>query len=48
MEIRVSPSAREETIAAARYYEEEADGLGKAFMEALQIGFRRIESTITR
>lgn len=43
MEINISPSAREETIAAARYYEGEVDGLGRAFMEALWIGFRRIQ-----
>jgi len=43
MEINVSPSAREETIAAARYYEEEVDGLGKAFLGTLRIGFRRIQ-----
>lgn len=42
MEIKISPSAREETTAAARYYEEEVDGLGKAFMEVLRVGFRRI------
>ncbi len=53
MEINISPSAREETIAAARYYEEEASGLGKAFMGALRIGLRRIRkypnaSTIIR
>ena len=42
MEINISPSAREETIAATRYYEEEVDGLGKAFMQALRIGFQRI------
>ncbi len=43
MEINIAPSAREETIAAASYYEEEVAGLGKAFMEALRIGFRRIQ-----
>jgi plasmid stabilization system protein ParE len=53
MVINISPSAREETIAAARYYEAEVDGLGRAFMAALRIGFRRIQkyptaSTVVR
>lgn len=43
MEINISPSAREETIAAAHYYEEEVDGLGIAFMKALRTGFKRIQ-----
>jgi len=44
MEINISPAARQETIAAARYYEEEVEGLGRAFMETLRIGFRRIQN----
>jgi len=44
MEINIAPSAREETKSAARYYENKVEGLGKAFMGALQIGFRRIQT----
>ena len=42
MEIILSQSSKQEVKAAAKYYEDEVDGLGKAFMESLQAGLFHI------
>ena len=43
MVVRFSSSAAEEVTHAARYYEAEVDGLGKAFLEKLQDGISEIK-----
>lgn len=42
MEIVLSTSAKWEVKAAARYYEDEVEGLGKAFIESLRAGLIHI------
>lgn len=44
MEIILSPSARKEVKAAAKYYEDEVEGLGKAFLESLRAGIGQIRN----
>jgi len=44
MEIILSSSSRHEVKAAAKYYENEVEGLGKAFIESLRAGLLHIRN----
>ena len=43
MEVRFSSSAKWEVRGAAKYYEEEVEGLGKAFLQELKRGIGEIK-----
>lgn len=43
MEVRFSTFALQEVTEAARYYEAEVEGLGKAFLEKIREGTAEIE-----
>lgn len=44
MEVRFSTFALQEVIEAARYYEAEVEGLGKAFLEKIREGTAEIKA----